>query len=107
MSYLIDGKSGKWEVVMGLEVHAQIKSQSKLFSYASTNWGGDPNSQVELVDSGMPELFQLLMNFVLIKQLKPALVLMLKLIKNQFLTEKTIFIQIYLKVIKSPSLITL
>ena len=47
------------------------------------------------------------MNFVLIKQLKPALVLMLKLIKNQFLTEKTIFIQIYLKVIKSPSLITL
>ena len=44
----------KWEVVLGLEVHAQIKSNSKLFSTASTEWGGDPNSQVELVDCGMP-----------------------------------------------------
>ncbi|MBS91492.1 MAG: Asp-tRNA(Asn)/Glu-tRNA(Gln) amidotransferase GatCAB subunit B [Rickettsiales bacterium] len=54
MSYLIDGKQNKWEVVLGLEVHAQIKSNSKLFSSASTNWGAEPNSQVELVDSGMP-----------------------------------------------------
>ena len=52
MSYLIDGKTGKWELVMGLEVHAQIKSNSKLFSTASTYWGAKPNSQVELVDSG-------------------------------------------------------
>ena len=43
MSYFIDGNTGKWEVVLGLEVHAQIKSKSKLFSTAPTDWGGEPN----------------------------------------------------------------
>ena len=54
MEYLIEGKTGNWELVLGLEVHAQISANSKLFSGASTDWGADPNSQVELVDSGMP-----------------------------------------------------
>ena len=54
MTYFIEGKKFKWEVVLGLEVHAQIKSNSKLFSTASTEWGAEPNSQVELVDCGMP-----------------------------------------------------
>ncbi len=54
MTYFIEGKTDKWEVILGLEVHAQIKSNSKLFSPASTDWGAEPNSQVELVDSGMP-----------------------------------------------------
>ena len=54
MEYYIEGKSSNWEVVLGLEVHAQISSKSKLFSSASTNWGGEPNTQVELVDCGMP-----------------------------------------------------
>ena len=54
MTYFIEGKKYKWEVVLGLEVHAQIKSNSKLFSTASTEWGAEPNSQVELVDCGMP-----------------------------------------------------
>ena len=54
MEYFIEGKSSSWEVVLGLEVHAQISSKSKLFSSASTNWGGEPNTQVELVDCGMP-----------------------------------------------------
>ena len=54
MIYFIEGKKYKWEVVLGLEVHAQIKSNSKLFSTASTEWGAEPNSQVELVDCGMP-----------------------------------------------------
>ena len=54
MNYFIEGKEHKWEVVLGLEVHAQIKSNSKLFSTASTEWGAEPNSQVELVDCGMP-----------------------------------------------------
>ena len=52
MSFFIDGNTGKWEVVLGLEVHAQIKS-NKTFSTASTEWGGDPNT-AELVDCGMP-----------------------------------------------------
>ncbi len=54
MEYYIQGEKNKWEVILGLEVHAQISSKSKLFSVASTNWGGEPNSQVELVDCGMP-----------------------------------------------------
>jgi len=54
MTYVVEGKKDNWEVVLGLEVHAQISSKSKLFSVASTNWGSDPNTQVELVDCGMP-----------------------------------------------------
>ena len=54
MDYFIEGKKFKWEVVLGLEVHAQISSKSKLFSEGSTEWGGNPNSQVDLVDCGMP-----------------------------------------------------
>ena len=54
MEYFIQGEKNKWEVILGLEVHAQISSKSKLFSVAPTSWGGGPNSQVELVDCGMP-----------------------------------------------------
>ena len=54
MNNLVSGKTNEWEVVLGLEVHAQIKSKSKLFSSAPTDWGAEPNSQVSLVDSGMP-----------------------------------------------------
>jgi aspartyl-tRNA(Asn)/glutamyl-tRNA(Gln) amidotransferase subunit B len=51
---LIDGSTGQWEVVIGVEVHAQIVSKAKLFSGASTAFGGEPNSQVSLVDAAMP-----------------------------------------------------
>ena len=54
MTYLIKGESASWEVVLGLEVHAQISSNSKLFSDAPTFYGAEPNSQVNLVDAGMP-----------------------------------------------------
>ena len=54
MNNLVSGKTNEWEVILGLEVHAQIKSKSKLFSSAPTDWGAEPNSQVSLVDSGMP-----------------------------------------------------
>ena len=53
-SKLMKGATGDWEVVIGLEVHAQVTSQSKLFSGASTAFGGEPNSQVSLVDAAMP-----------------------------------------------------
>jgi len=52
--YLISGRTGDWEVVMGLEVHAQVASNSKLFSGASTAFGNDPNTNVSLVDAAMP-----------------------------------------------------
>jgi aspartyl-tRNA(Asn)/glutamyl-tRNA(Gln) amidotransferase subunit B len=51
---LVRGATGDWEVVIGLEVHAQVTSQSKLFSRASTAFGGEPNSHVSLVDAAMP-----------------------------------------------------
>ena len=54
MDDLLEGTKNSWELVLGLEVHAQISSKSKLFSNAPTNWGGEPNSQVSLVDCGMP-----------------------------------------------------
>src|SRR3954453_13038908 len=53
-SKLIKGATGNWEVVIGLEVHAQVTSNAKLFSGASTEFGGEPNSQVSLVDAAMP-----------------------------------------------------
>jgi len=53
-SKLIKGATGEWEVVIGMEIHAQVTSQSKLFSGASTAFGGEPNSHVSLVDAAMP-----------------------------------------------------
>jgi aspartyl-tRNA(Asn)/glutamyl-tRNA(Gln) amidotransferase subunit B len=53
-SYRIHGATGEWEVVIGLEVHAQVTSNAKLFSGASTEFGAEPNSQVSLVDAAMP-----------------------------------------------------
>jgi len=51
---LIKGATGDWEIVVGMEIHAQVTSQAKLFSGASTAFGGDPNSHVSLVDAAMP-----------------------------------------------------
>jgi len=53
-TYRIQGNTGAWEVVIGLEVHAQITSESKLFSGSSTGFGAEPNSHVSLVDAAMP-----------------------------------------------------
>ncbi len=51
---LLEGRTGKWEVVIGMEVHAQVNAKSKLFSGASTEFGAEPNTQVSLVDAAMP-----------------------------------------------------
>ncbi|MBL6934425.1 MAG: Asp-tRNA(Asn)/Glu-tRNA(Gln) amidotransferase subunit GatB [Alphaproteobacteria bacterium] len=54
MSLLLKGNTGDWEMVIGLEVHAQVISQAKLFSGAATAFGAEPNTQVSLVDAAMP-----------------------------------------------------
>ncbi len=54
MSQLIEGRTGSWEIVIGLEVHAQVTSNSKLFSGASATFGAAPNDQVSFVDAGFP-----------------------------------------------------
>ena len=67
MSNLIEGATGQWEVVIGLEVHAQVTSQAKLFSGAATAFGAEANSQVSLVDAGMPGMLPVI-NEVAIEQ---------------------------------------
>ena len=54
MAQLLKGETGDWEIVIGLEVHAQVSSEAKLFSSAATKFGAEPNSQVSLVDAAMP-----------------------------------------------------
>ncbi|MBK8908388.1 MAG: Asp-tRNA(Asn)/Glu-tRNA(Gln) amidotransferase subunit GatB [Rhodospirillales bacterium] len=54
MNYVIHGETGDWEVVVGLEIHAQVVSEAKLFSGAATAFGAPPNSQVSLIDAAMP-----------------------------------------------------
>ena len=60
MTYTIEGSTGTWEIVCGLEVHAQIISRSKLFSGAATDFGSEPNSQVSLVDAAFPGMLPVL-----------------------------------------------
>jgi aspartyl-tRNA(Asn)/glutamyl-tRNA(Gln) amidotransferase subunit B len=67
MSYRITGQTGEWEVVVGLEVHAQVVSAAKLFSGAATDFGAEPNTQVSFVDAGFPGMLPVL-NRVCIEQ---------------------------------------
>ena len=60
---LIKGATGDWEMVIGLEIHAQVTSKSKLFSGASTEFGGEPNSHVSLVDAAMPGMLPVINEF--------------------------------------------
>ncbi len=62
-SKLIQGMTGPWEVVIGMEIHAQVSSNSKLFSGASTEFGGEPNSHVSLVDAAMPGMLPVINEF--------------------------------------------
>ncbi len=59
-NYRISGATGEWEVVIGLEVHAQVTSNAKLFSGAATAFGAEPNSQVSMVDAAMPGMLPVL-----------------------------------------------
>jgi aspartyl-tRNA(Asn)/glutamyl-tRNA(Gln) amidotransferase subunit B len=60
MSNLLKGRTGDWEIVIGLEIHAQVVSNAKLFSGAATAFGAEPNSQVSLVDAAMPGMLPVL-----------------------------------------------
>jgi len=73
MTYLIEGESGDWEVVIGLEVHAQITSEAKLFSGAATAFGAEPNSQVSLVDAAMPGMLPVINEHCVAQAVKTGL----------------------------------
>lgn len=61
--YRLSGATGEWEVIVGMEVHAQVTANSKLFSGASAAYGGEPNDHVSLVDAGMPGMLPVLNRF--------------------------------------------
>ncbi len=67
MTYLIEGETGEWELVIGLEVHAQVVSNAKLFSGAATRFGAEPNSQVSFIDAGFPGMLPVI-NRVCVEQ---------------------------------------
>ena len=69
----LDGESHPWELIIGLEVHAQVASDAKLFSGASTDFGGAPNSHVSLVDAGMPGMLPVINAFCVEQAVKTGL----------------------------------
>src|ERR1700744_3873096 len=73
MTYTITGKTGAWELVMGLEIHAQVISKSKLFSGASTAFGSAPNDNVSLVDAAMPGMLPVLNEAVVAQAVRTGL----------------------------------
>ena len=70
---LVDGRTGKWEIIIGLEVHAQVTTESKLFSGAATAFGADPNSQVSPVDAGFPGMLPVINAVAVEKAVKTGL----------------------------------
>lgn len=73
MTYTIEGETGSWEVVIGMEVHAQVTAKSKLFSGASTEFGAEPNAQVSIVDAAMPGMLPVLNKFCVEQAVKTGL----------------------------------
>jgi len=89
-----------WETVIGLEIHVQLSTDSKLFSGGSTSFGAEPNTHVDLIDLGSLAFFQLQIEVLFIKLFVLVLQQMQKSIKHQHLIEKIIFILISQKAIK-------
>ncbi|MES2215244.1 MAG: Asp-tRNA(Asn)/Glu-tRNA(Gln) amidotransferase subunit GatB [Pseudomonadota bacterium] len=78
MAY-IEGHTGAWEYVIGLEIHAQVTSKSKLFSGSSTEFGASPNSQVSWVDAAMPGMLPVLNSYCVEQAIKTGLGLKAKI----------------------------
>ncbi len=72
---LIEGKTGEWEVVVGLEIHAQVISRAKLFSGAAVTFGAEPNTQVSLVDAAMPGALPVINGFCVEQAVRTGLAL--------------------------------
>jgi aspartyl-tRNA(Asn)/glutamyl-tRNA(Gln) amidotransferase subunit B len=82
---LIQGRTGPWEIVMGLEIHAQVASKAKLFSGAAVGFGAGPNEQVSLVDAGFPGMLPTLNRFCVEQAVRSGLGLRAKInLKSQF-----------------------
>ena len=91
MSYILQGETGDWEVVIGLEVHAQVSSQAKLFSGSPTAFGADPNSQVSLIDAAMPGMLPVINAYCVEQAVKTGLGLNAKINKTSVFERKNYF----------------
>jgi|TARA_B100001971_G_C18254400_1_gene580792 aspartyl-tRNA(Asn)/glutamyl-tRNA(Gln) amidotransferase subunit B len=89
--YFILGEKNKWEVIIGLEVHAQVLSKSKLFSSSSTKFGADPNSQVSLVDSAFPGMLPVINQYCIEQSIKTGLGLKAKINLHSVFDRKNYF----------------
>ena len=69
----MDGRTGQWETVIGLEVHAQVISKAKLFSGAATAFGAEPNTQVSPVDAAFPGMLPVINRFCVEQAVKTGL----------------------------------
>lgn len=90
MNYII-GNTGKWEYVIGLEIHAQIASNSKLFSGSPTEFGSAPNTQVSLIDAAMPGMLPVLNEYCVEQAIKTGLALNAKINKTSIFDRKNYF----------------
>jgi len=88
---LIKGQTGEWEVVIGLEVHAQVVSEAKLFSGAATAFGAEPNTQVSLVDAAMPGMLPVLNRQAVVQAVRTGLGLNAKINPHSVFERKNYF----------------
>lgn len=91
MTFIINGNKGKWEVVIGLEVHAQITSNSKLFSRSATNFGAEPNHNVSLIDAAMPGMLPTINEYCVEQAVRTGLALKAKINKHSIFDRKNYF----------------
>jgi aspartyl-tRNA(Asn)/glutamyl-tRNA(Gln) amidotransferase subunit B len=88
---LIKGNTGDWEIIIGLEVHAQINTESKLFSGASTEFGQEPNQNVSFIDAGMPGMLPVLNESAVEQAIKTGLALGAKINLKSIFDRKNYF----------------
>ena len=89
--YLINRQDNQYEVVIGLEVHAQVTSQSKLFSTSATNFGAEPNTQVSLVDAAFPGMLPVINEYCVKQAIKTGIGLKAKINKRSVFDRKNYF----------------
>ena len=89
--YLINRKDNQYEVVIGLEVHAQVTSESKLFSTSSTKFGAEPNTQVSLVDAALPGMLPVINEYCVKQAIKTGIGLKAKINKRSVFDRKNYF----------------
>tara|TARA_B100001123_G_scaffold183164_1_gene209718 strand:+ start:324 stop:1784 length:1461 start_codon:yes stop_codon:yes gene_type:complete len=89
--FLIERNGNKYEVIIGLEVHAQVLSESKLFSTSSTKFGSEPNTQVSLVDAAFPGMLPVINEFCIKQAVKTGIGLNAKINKKSIFDRKNYF----------------